>query len=367
MASKSFNVGVIGYGEGQRSMSAKIFHIPFIATTPQLKLHSIVQRTPRDGNSAPQDHPSARHYTDAKQLLADGEVDVVVVTTPPDTHFALTKAALEAGKHVLTEKPFVPTAAEAEQLMALARQRGRLVCVYQNRRWDTDFLVVKHLVAHDVVGRVVELDSHFDRYRAAPPTNWKGALGIPSGGSALFDLGAHLVDQAYVLFGMPRAVHGRLLAQRSGAADLFNPDAVAAELTYPDGKLVHVRISSLSAETDQPRFWLRGARGSFRKRGLDPQEDRLKAGVAPSAPGFGREDPDSMRLVLVGEDGAPREAKVPDLEPETYAAFYAAFGRALETGRDEDLPVKPSEARDVLRILEAVVESAKTGRDVVFA
>ncbi|KID97139.1 NAD(P)-binding domain protein, partial [Metarhizium majus ARSEF 297] len=340
MASKSFNVGVIGYG-----MSAKIFHIPFIATTPQLKLHSIVQRTPRDGNSAPQDHPSARHYTDAKQLLADGEVDVVVVTTPPDTHFALTKAALEAGKHVLTEKPFVPTAAEAEQLMALARQRGRLVCVYQNRRWDTDFLLVKHLVAHDVVGRVVELDSHFDRYRAAPPTSWKGALGIPSGGSALFDLGAHLVDQAYVLFGMPRAVHGRLLAQRAGTPDLFNPDAVAAELTYPDGKLVH----------------------SFRKRGLDPQEDRLKAGVEPSAPGFGREDPDSMRLVLVGDDGAPREAKVPDLEPETYAAFYAAFGRALESGRDEDLPVKASEARDVLRILEAVVESAKTGRDVVFA
>ncbi|EFY88373.1 NAD binding Rossmann fold oxidoreductase [Metarhizium acridum CQMa 102] len=272
MASKSFNVGVIGYGEGgKRSLSAKVFHIPFIATTPQLRLHSIVQRSPRDGNSAPQDHPSAKHYTDAKQLLSDGEVDVVVVTTPPDTHFALTKAALETGKHVLTEKPFVPTAAEAEQLMAAARQSGRLVCVYQNRRWDADFLLVRHLVASGAVGRVVELDSHFDRYRAAPP---------PAGG------------------------------------------------------------------------W---------------KEDQLKAGVKPTAAGFGREDPGRMRLVRVADDGAIREEKVPDLEPETYRAFYAAFARALETGREEDLPVKASEARDVLRIIEAVVESAKTGRDVVFS
>ncbi|KAG8405153.1 hypothetical protein J3458_021834 [Metarhizium acridum] len=364
MASKSFNVGVIGYG-----LSAKVFHIPFIATTPQLRLHSIVQRSPRDGNSAPQDHPSAKHYTDAKQLLSDGEVDVVVVTTPPDTHFALTKAALEAGKHVLTEKPFVPTAAEAEQLMAAARQSGRLVCVYQNRRWDADFLLVRHLVASGAVGRVVELDSHFDRYRAAPPPagGWKGELGTPSGGGALFDLGAHLLNQAYVLFGMPRAVHGRLLSQRAARPDLLSPDAVCAELAYPDAKLVHVRISALSAETEQPRFWLRGAAGSFRKRGLDPQEDQLKAGVKPTAAGFGREDPGRMRLVRVADDGAIREEKVPDLEPETYRAFYAAFARALETGREEDLPVKASEARDVLRIIEAVVESAKTGRDVVFS
>ncbi|OAA51931.1 NAD(P)-binding domain protein [Metarhizium rileyi] len=362
MASKTFNVGVIGYG-----MSAKIFHIPFIATTPQLKLHSIVQRTPKDGNSAPQDHPEAKHYTDVQQLLSDPDVDVVVVTTPPNNHFELTKSVLEAGKHVLTEKPFVPTAAEAEELIATAKKNKRLICVYQNRRWDSDFLLVKHLIANDVLGRVVEFNSHFDRYRAAAPSNWKGELGIPSGGSALFDLGTHLIDQAYVLFGMPQAVHGRLLAQRAGKPDLFNPDAVSAELTYPDGKLVHIRISVLSAETAQPRFWVRGSKGSFRKTGLDPQEDQLKAGVKPTAAEFGRENPKAMHLVLVGPDGEKMtEGKVPELEPETYKAFYAALGRAVESGKEDDVPVKASEARDVLRIIEAVLESAKTGKDVVF-
>ncbi|KAK2601627.1 hypothetical protein QQS21_004862 [Conoideocrella luteorostrata] len=362
MANKVFNVGVIGYG-----MSAKIFHIPFIATTPQFKLHSIVQRSPKDGNSAPQDHPEAKHYTDVKQMLADPEVDVIVVTTPPDNHFELTKSALEAGKHVLTEKPFVPTSAEAEKLIAISKENKRLICVYQNRRWDSDFLLVKHLISNDILGRVVEFNSHFDRYRASAPTNWKGELGIPSGGSALFDLGTHLIDQVYVLFGMPQAVHGRLLSQRAGKADFFNPDAVSAEFTYPDGKLVHVRISVLSAETVQPRFWVRGFKGSFHKFGLDPQEDQLKAGVKPTAADFGREKAENMRLVLVTEDGKMKEEKVPGLEPETYKTFYAAFGKAVESGKQEDVPVKASEARDVLRLIEAVQESAKTGRDITFS
>lgn len=347
-------------------MSAKIFHIPFIAVTPQFKLHSIVQRSPKDGNSAPRDHPEAKHFTDVKQMLSDPEVDVMVITTPPDNHFELTKAVLEAGKHVLTEKPFVPTSAEADKLIAIAKEQKKLICVYQNRRWDSDFLLVKHLISNDVLGRVFEFNSHFDRYRAAAPTNWKGELGIPSGGSALFDLGTHLIDQAYVLFGMPQAVHGRLLAQRSGKADFFNPDAVAAELTYPDGKLVYIRISVLSAETIQPRFWVRGDKGSFHKFGLDPQEDQLKAGAKPTAADFGRDKPENMRLVLVDSQGKSKEAKVPEIEPETYKAFYAAFGRAVESGQEDLVPVKPNQARDVLRIIEAVQESAKSGKDVIF-
>ncbi|PHH84516.1 hypothetical protein CDD83_1825 [Cordyceps sp. RAO-2017] len=361
MAGKVFNVGVVGYG-----LSAKVFHIPFIAVTPQLRLHGIVQRTPKQGNSAPQEHPEAKHYSDVEALLADPEVDVVIVTTPPNNHFALTKAALEAGKHVLTEKPFVPTSAEADQLIAVARQKKRLICVYQNRRWDSDFLTVKHLLAKQALGRIVEFNTHFDRFRATAPSTWKGELDISAGGSALFDLGTHLIDQVYVLFGMPRAVHGRLLSQRSGKLDLVNPDGVSAELTYPDGMLVYVRISVLSAETAQQRFWIRGSRGSFHKVGLDPQEDQLKAGGKPTDQGFGREDAGCMRLVLVSDDGAIRQDKVPELEPETYRAFYAAFGKAVESGREEDVPVKAGEAKDVLRILEAIMESAKSGKDVHF-
>lgn len=267
---------------------------------------------------------------------------------------------------MLTEKPFVPTSAEADQLLALARDKGRLLCVYQNRRWDSDFLTVKHLIANQTLGRIVEFNTHFDRYRASAPANWKGELDISSGGSTLFDLGTHLVDQVYVLFGMPQSVHGRLFSQRSGKVDLVNPDTVSAVLTYPGAMLVHVRMSVLSAETVQPRFWVRGSRGSFHKVGLDPQEDQLKAGGKPTDGDFGKEDAARMRLVLVGDDDSIREAKAPELEPETYKAFYAAFGRAVESGAEADVPVKAAEARDVLRILEAMMESAKTGRDVCF-
>ncbi|PHH70689.1 hypothetical protein CDD82_6973 [Ophiocordyceps australis] len=361
MASKRFNVGIVGYG-----LSAKIFHIPFVETTPQLRLHSIVQPRPSEANSAPRDHAHAKHYTSVEALLADDDVDVVVITTPPDTHLALTQQALEAGKHVLTEKPFVARAQDADMLMALAEEKQRLICVYQNRRWDADFLTVKHLVDGNVLGRIVGFDTHFDRYRAAAPTSWKADLPMARGGGALFDLGSHLVDQVYVLFGMPQAVHGRLVSQRLGKLDTVNPDGFTAELTYPDGMLVRVSASVLSAETAQPRFWLRGAKGSFRKLGLDPQEDQLKAGAKPTDAGFGHEGTERMRLVLVGADGSIKEHKVPSLEPLTYRAFYARFAMALQSGKDADVPVKAGEVRDVLRILEAIIESAKSAKDVVF-
>lgn len=345
-------------------MSAKIFHIPFITTMPQLKLHAIVQRSPKDGNSAPSDHPNVKHYTDVDALLADPEVDVIVVTTPPDRHFELTKAALEAGKHVLTEKPFVPSSAEADQLIALAKEKQKLICVYQNRRWDSDFLVLKELVAQGALGRVVEFNTHFDRYRAKASANWKAELGIPSGGSALFDLGTHLIDQVYTLFGLPASVHGRLLNQREGRQDLFNPDGITAELAYADGMIANIRVSVLSAETAQPRFWVRGTKGSFRKLGLDPQEDQLKAGMKPTEAGFGKDEPGSMFLTSVSEGDKIAETNVPDLQPETYMAFYDRFGRALSSGKEEDVPVKASEARDVLKIIEAIVQSAKTGQNI---
>ncbi|KFA51333.1 hypothetical protein S40293_04360 [Stachybotrys chartarum IBT 40293] len=348
-------------------MSAKIFQIPFIKTTPQFKLYSIVQRSPKDGDSAPQDYPDIKHYTDANELIADPAVDVIVISTPPPTHFPLTKAALEAGKHVLTEKPFVPSSAQADELIALAKERNRLICVYQNRRWDTDFLLVKHLVSEGTLGRVVEFNTHFDRFRPVAPTTWKGQLDVSQGGTALFDLGTHLIDQVYTLFGLPQAVHGRLLNQREGRAELTSPDSVSAELTYPNGMLVNVKIGILSVEAPQPRFWVRGTKGSFAKTGLDNQEDQLKAGTAPTADGFGVDDPESMRLTLAAEDGTFSRAPVPARAPETYKAFYAAFGRAVESGREEDVPVKAAEARDVLRIIEAVAESARTGKDVSLA
>lgn len=352
------------------SMSATIFHIPFISLTKNLVLHSIVQRSPKPGSSAPEDHPTVKHHTSVEPLLADPEVDVVVVTTPPDTHYELAKASLKNGKHVLVEKPFVPTAAQADELTRLARENGRVLCVYQNRRWDADFLALRRLVETGTLGRIVEFETHFDRYRPGRPTNWKGTLGMDQGGGVVYDLGTHLIDQAYVLFGTPSAVYARFVNQRDGKImgkdGPGEPDSVTAVLSYAEtGTLVHVRIGVMSVETKQVRFWVRGSKGSYHKTGLDPQEDQLKAGVKPSEADFGHEDASKAgRLCVAKEDGSVIDQPVAAAEPETYLKFYELFAKSLETGKEADVPVPATQAAEVLRIIEAVRESAKTGSEV---
>ncbi|KAI0017852.1 oxidoreductase family protein [Xylariomycetidae sp. FL0641] len=369
----TFNVGVIGYGK-----SAAIFHLPFIAITPSLKLHSILQRKPTEASSAPRDYPDIKHFTSLEPFLADADLDVVVITTPPQTHFALTQQALQASKHVFVEKPFVPTSAEAETLHQLAQQQQRCLCVYQNRRWDADFVTLRTLLDQGRLGRVLEFETHFDRYAPAAPRAWKASLSIDQAGSPLYDLGTHLVDQVYALFGLPRGVFAKLSSHRAGVLrgpdgdpDL-EPDAVNLQLFYPQALVVHVRITTLSVEARQPRFWVRGTRGSYRKHGLDPQEPQLAAGMATSDPRFGREDDteDSGTLVTVDDetDGKTtlREERCPNLEPPpTYARIYQLFADAVRDGGE--VPVPASQARDVLRILEAAKESAATRREVSLA
>ncbi|KAK1722664.1 hypothetical protein CaCOL14_010947 [Colletotrichum acutatum] len=361
-AGKTFNVGIIGYG-----LSAKVFHIPFINLTPQFKLHSIVQRKPTASSSAPNDYPELKHHTSLEPMLQDPDVDIINILTPPNTHFSFSKQALQAGKHVLVEKPFVPTIEEAEELIQIARENERLICVYQNRRWDSDFLTVKKMIADGVFGRVYEFDTHFDRFRADRPTSWKGELTMAEGGGALFDLGSHLIDQVYSLFGMPETVYGKLVSQRDGKFDPEDPDSVHAQLCYPDGLIVSVRIGVMSVETSQPRFWVRGTKASYHKTCLDPQEDQLKAGAKPTDPGFGVEDPmNGGRLLLSKEGGQVEERMKPTHKPETYLKLFEGFAKAVETGREEYVPVPAREARDVLRIIHAVKESAKSGREVRF-
>ncbi|CAJ2510531.1 Uu.00g133400.m01.CDS01 [Anthostomella pinea] len=362
-SNKTFNVGVIGYG-----MSASTFHIPFITSTPSLKLYSILQRKPSDSSSAPRDYPHLKHHTSLESFLADPELDVVVVTTPPETHFAFAQQALQAGKHVFVEKPFVPSSAQADELIKLADEKKRSICVYQNRRWDSDFLTVRKLVTDGLLGRIVEFETHFDRYRAEKPTNWKGSLKMDQGGSALYDLGTHLVDQVYTLFGMPQGVFAKLVSQRDGLClgpenpDL-EPDSVNLQLFYADALIVHVRIGVMSVETKQPRFWIRGTKGSYHKTGLDPQEPQIKSGMKINDAEFGKEGPEwNGSLTTVGQDGKITEESCPNVKPETYSKIYELFAHALQ-GRC-DVPVPASQAKDVLRILEAARESAKTKREV---
>ncbi|CAI4212891.1 unnamed protein product [Parascedosporium putredinis] len=306
------NVGVIGYG-----LSAKVFHIPF-------------------------------------DLIADPAVHLVIVTTPPNTHRALAEACLRAGKHVLVEKPFVPSSADAAYLAQLSAETGALLCVFQNRRWDVDFLTVRDLLARRVLGdRVVD---------------WKVGLAAEQGGGPLYDLGTHLIDQVYALFGTPERVFGKVTAQRSAAAGDggdAEPDSVTALLSYPaGGPAVHVRISVMSAQEPQPRFRIRGTRGTFVKSGLDPQEPHLRAGGTIADEGFGK-DQHPGTIYLAKEDGSVSPGETwAGVEPQGYGTLLESFAEAINAKDASKVPVKASEAADVLRIIEAVMESSRTGAEI---
>jgi predicted dehydrogenase len=344
-------------------MSAKVFHIPLIQVTPHFVLHSIVQRTPKPNDDASKDHTSAMIYHSADEMFADSSIDIIAITTTPDTHFSFTKSAIEAGKHVIVEKPFVPTSEEAQVLVELSAKTGKLICVYQNRRWDSDFLTVKKLLDEGTLGRCVEFNTHFDRYKPARPETWKGTLGMDQAGGVIYDLGTHLIDQVYILFGMPATVTAIFANQRNdGAAE---PDSITVALQYGNGgPLVTAKAGVMSIETKQLRYWVRGTKGSFKKFNLDVQEDQLKAGGKPGDSGFGVESANKAGSLVTLKDGAPHETAYENIEPLTYAALYAGFARAIGGGGADSVPVKPTEARDVLKIIEAARESAKSGKTI---
>jgi predicted dehydrogenase len=348
-------------------MSAKVFHIPLILSTPSMTLHSIVQRTPTPTNSASKDHPSAKIYHSTEGMFKDHEIDLIVVTTTPDSHFALCKSALEAHKHVLVEKPFVPTVKEAEALMEVSKKTGRLICIYQNRRWDTDFLTFRHLQAQNALGRIVEFETHFDRHKPVRPVDsWKGTLKMEQGGGVLYDLGTHLIDQVVVAFGLPRRVTAVFQAQRQDGNE--EPDAITVLLGYDmganNGLLVTVKARVISLETQQLRYWVRGTEGTWMKSYLDVQEDQLKAGLKPGDKGFGVEPEEQSGLLTKMEGEKPVKKVLRNVEPETYGALYTQFAEAILKNEEGLVPVKASEARDVLRVIEAAIESAKMGRTV---
>lgn len=308
-------------------------------------------------------------------MLQDPEIDLVVVTTPPNNHFDLTRQILQSGKHVLVEKPFVPTSAEAEELAKLAREKGKLISVYQNRRWDADFLRVQKLIEEDKLGRIYEFETHFDRYTPGKPDTWQSRLTLDDGHGAIFELGTHTIDQVFVLFGKPTAVYGKFVQQRSGkivsgeGGPEDQADSINVMCTYAEkGLIVHVRISVMSVSAEQPRFRIRGTKGTYHKAGLDPQEDQLLSGMKVTDAGFGVDGAAYHgKLELLQKDGSAQVLTCPNDEPPTYLKFYELFVKALATGKEEDVPVPPGQAAEVLKIVEAIRESARSGTEVAVA
>ena len=330
------NVAIIGYG-----LAGALFHAPFIAANPRLRLALVATR--RDV-----DLGDARRVADPYAAVEDPAVDAVVIASPNATHFPLAEAALRAGKHVVVDKPLVISMAQADALLRIADRSDRMLSVFHNRRWDGDFLTVKHLLDTDAVGSPLLFEAHWDRFRPALRQGWKEVSDEGSG--LLFDLGPHMIDQMLQLFGMPRAVSADILVQRPGSDidDCF-------ELRFDFGALRVRLCSSMMIADPRPRFALHGPAGSFVKYGVDTQEDALKAGRRPADPGFGEDIAENFGI-LTAADGT--RTKVPT-QRGCYAAFYEAFAAAVLDGAS--LPVDPRDARDGLRIIDCAREAARAG------
>jgi predicted dehydrogenase len=266
------------------------------------------------------------------------DIDLVVLGSPNELHAAMARAALEAGKHVVVDKPFTTNAAEAAGLVSLAAERKRVISVFQNRRWDSDFLAVKKILSEGLLGEVLHFESHMDRYRPGVLPRWKDENRPGSG--VWYDLGPHLVDQTLELFGEPNAIHGHFAAQRPNAQ---NKDWAHVILEYD--RLRVVLQASTVAAIPGARFTIHGLKGSWTKKLWDPQENQLKAGIRPGDPEYG-DDPDPA-VFQDGETGKTTELKCPKGD---YRQYYVALRDAI-LGRGEN-PVRPAQAVRLMEILE---------------
>ncbi len=300
-----------------------------------------------DASKVHADWPNVTVVSDPKQLFNDPSLDLIVIPTPNDTHFPLARAAMEAGKHVVVDKPFTVTLSQARELEAMAKSRGLVLSVFHNRRWDSDFLTLKGLIAEGKLGEVSYFESHFDRYRPQVRNRWREQAGPGSG--IWYDLGPHLIDQALVLFGVPVSITVDMAQLRP---DAQTTDYFHAVLTYPQRRVV--LHSTMLAAAESARYIVHGTRGSYVKFGLDPQEDRLKAGERPPQEDWGYDMRDGVLTLAVGDE---LDAQTLLTVPGNYPAYYAAIRDALN-GQGEN-PVPASQAIRVMELIELGIESAK--------
>lgn len=348
---KKFKVGLIGF-----SIGGHVFHAPFIASNPNLELYKVTARKEEQQKMLAERYPNAIGVLAADDIINDPEVDIVVIATSNDVHFSLAKAALEAGKHVVVEKPFTNTTAEADLLIALAKEKGLLLSVHHNARFHSDYKTVQQVLASGRLGRVVHYEARFDRFRNFLRAGAWREEALPGSGIH-YDLGAHLIDQALQLFGHPDAVFADLRAQRDGAKAIDDFEFI---LSYP-GLKVSLKGQMLAKEPT-PRFAIYGMNGCFVKRGVDPQENLLRAGARPEAnPNWGVEPAEIQGKLSLLENGEDVEEYVLS-EIGTGQDFYKNIVSTL-MGEDE-LFVKPEQARDVIRILELAEQSWAEQRTV---
>lgn len=328
-------------------MSGEVFHGPLLAASPAFRLKRIAER---HASRSRERYPESTPTKAVKEVLDDPEVELIVVNTPNDSHFALALEALQAGKHVILEKPFTVTVEEGRRLIEVAAEAKKMLTVFQNRRWDSDFMTVQKVVNEGRLGRIVEAELHYDRYRSVVQLDtWKEE---PVRGSGiLYNLGSHMLDQALVLFGMPDLIDARTGARREGSKV---DDFYDIRLTYSD-KLVIAKSGYLVC-ADMPRYILHGTDGSFVKYGLDPQEEALKAGKKPGSAKWGEEDKKFRGTLTLATGDERREERIESL-PGNYLSFYENVYEVLRHGKPA--AVRPEEALDGILLITLALESAR--------
>ena len=338
----AIRVGVIGFG-----FVSKTFHVPLLQATDGYKITAVSSSRPGDVSGV---LPDVEVVSDPQMLATHPDVDLVVIASPNETHAPLAEAAMRAGRNVVVDKPFTITVEEARHLAAVAKEKNVLLTVFQNRRWDSDFLTVQDAIGRELTGRVVLFESRIDRYRPEVRDRWREIPG--PGAGLLYDLGPHLIDQTLVLFGIPDSVQATLAKQRRGSR---TDDYFQLVLRY--GEMVATLGAGSLVSGGSARFSVHGERASVVKQKPDVQEDQLRAGVIPGSPEWGL-DPDDA-VLYEGVTGDTRTIKAARGDQRGY---YVALREAL-LGRAPN-PVSPEQGATVMAVIEAGLRSDKEGRRV---
>lgn len=336
-------VGLIGYG-----LAGRAFHAPVIRAVPGLHLAAILQR---NGSEAAENYPDVRIVRSLEELLAIKEIRLVVIATPNDTHYPFARQCLAAGRDVVVDKPFTTTLEEAISLVQFAKDKGRLLTVYQNRRYDSDFQAIRQLVEAGTLGRIVRFETSYDRYRPQlKPGAWRETQRPGSG--ILFDIAPHLLDHAMVLFGLPQAVTADVRIERENAAA---DDGFDIMLHYSNGLRAVLR-SCILAAAPRPRFVLFGTQGSLVKQSFDPQEANLRRGFIPADTAWGAESEENWGVLTVPSGDTFEQRRIPSASCD-YRNYYANVRDAL-LGR-ATLAVTGEWSINVMRLLELARESSQ--------